>query len=63
MAEKKKGEWFHWLLVVLGVLVLLVGPGMPLNAVTGNHIYEHYVLGLVLVALGLWKWQSKGMAK
>ncbi len=59
MAAKKKMDWFNWLIVALGVLVVLVAPGMPLNAITGSHIFEHYILGLVLVLLGLWNWWSQ----
>lgn len=59
MVAKKKMDWFNWVIVALGVLVVLVAPGMPLYAITGSHVFEHYILGLVLVLLGLWNWWSQ----
>ncbi len=52
-------EWQNVLLVVLGLLVLLVAPGMPLNSLVVPHVYAHYLVGVVLLVLGLWNWFGK----
>lgn len=52
-------QWQNVLLVVLGLLVILVAPGMPLNALVTPHTLAHYAVGVVLLALGLWNWFGK----